>query len=149
MEKNIIYILLAIFAGIVVTLQGPINVELGKSLGSDYWAALASFVIGTIFLILFMVITGQKAPTFAQFVNTSWWKYLGAITGAIYVLSVITIIPALGVGFATILLMFSQLVMAMIIDHYGLFGYAVKTFSFERMIGVALMAAGIFLINRK
>ncbi|CAM3095797.1 DMT family transporter [Streptobacillus ratti] len=148
MEK-VLYILLTVFAGFVVTIQGPINVELGKSLGSDYWSAFTSFFIGLLFIFLFIILTGQKSPTITQFTTTAWWKYLGAITGAIYVLSVITVIPALGVGLATILLMFSQLVMAMIIDHYGLFGYAVKSFSVERMIGVALMAIGIFLINRK
>ncbi len=148
MEK-LLYILLTIFAGFVITLQGPINVELGKSLGSDYWSAFTSFAVGTLFILLFIILTGQKSPAITQFTTTAWWKYLGAITGAIYVLSVITVIPALGVGLATILLMFSQLIMAMIIDHYGLFGYAVKSFSFERMIGVILMAAGIFLINRK
>ncbi|ACZ01282.1 DMT family transporter [Streptobacillus moniliformis] len=148
MEK-ILYILLTIFAGLVVTIQGPINVELGKSLGSDYWSAFTSFAVGLLFILLFIILTGQKSPSITQFTTTAWWKYLGAITGAIYVLSVITVIPALGVGLATILLMFSQLIMAMIIDHYGLFGYAVKTFSVERMIGVVLMAAGIFLINRR
>lgn len=148
MEK-ILYILLTIFAGLVVTIQGPINVELGKSLGSDYWSAFTSFAVGLLFILLFIILTGQKSPSITQFTTTAWWKYLGAITGAIYVLSVITVIPALGVGLATILLMFSQLIMAMIIDHYGLFGYAVKTFSVERMIGVVLMASGIFLINRR
>lgn len=148
-NQSILYIMLAIFAGFVVTLQGPINVELGKSLNNAYWATFASFFIGTFVVLAFLIISKQTLPSGELIRNTSWWKYLGAITGAIYVISVITIIPVLGVGFATILLMFSQLVMAMIIDHFGLFGYMVRPFDMVRFTGVLLMALGIYLINKK
>ena len=45
--------------------------------------------------------------------------------------------------------MFSQLGTAMIFDHFGLFGYEVRPFDIYRLIGVALMAVGIYLINKK
>lgn len=148
-QNVILFILLAIFAGTVVTLQGPINVELGKSLNNAYWATFASFFIGTFVVLAFLVISKQSLPSGELIRNTSLWKYLGAVTGAIYVLSVITIIPILGVGFSTILLMFSQLVTAMVIDHFGLFGYPVRPFDMVRLSGVFLMALGIYLINKK
>lgn len=145
----ILYTFLAIFAGIIVTIQGPINVELGKSLGSDLYSVLSSFLLGTIVVIIFLLIIREPVPSFELFIKTTPWKYLGAVTGAIYVISVVTIIPILGVGYATVLLMFSQLIAAMVIDHFGLFGYMVRPFDTSRLTGVILMALGIYLINRR
>lgn len=56
------------------------------------------------------------------------------------------VIPKLGVGTATILLMFSQLLTSIVIDHYGLFGYAIKPIDLLRSLGVVFMGLGILLI---
>lgn len=144
------FVILAIIAGIIVTIQGPVNVELGKSFGNQYWATVGTFIVGGIFLIIYSLVTKQTLPNLSELGHpVNWWKLLGGILGAIYVLSVIICIPQLGVGTATVLLMFSQLGTAMIFDHFGLFGYEVRPFDIYRLIGVALMAVGIYLINKK
>lgn len=149
MEKSFMFMILAIVAGILVTIQGPLNVELGKSLGSDYISTFITFIVGGIFILLFSIITKQGFPSFELLKSIPWWQYLGGILGAIYVLSVITVIPKLGVGSATVLLMFSQLIASMIIDHFGFFGYPQKPFDLYKFIGVLLMGSGIYLINKK
>ncbi len=41
-----------------------------------------------------------------------------------------------------------QIFISMLIDHYGLLGSAVRTITLEKIIGAALVIAGIILIKK-
>ncbi len=146
--NNIFYVILTIVAGILVTIQGPINVQLGKTIGNSYWSTLVTFIIGGLFMLIFALVTKQTTSVGTE-QSFKLWQLLGGIFGAIYVVSVIIVMPVLGVGTATVLLLFAQLVTSMVFDHFGWLGTQIRPFDIYRALGVVLMAIGIYLINKK
>lgn len=146
--NNIFYVILTIVAGILVTIQGPINVQLGKTIGNSYWSTLITFIIGGLFMLIFALVTKQTTSVGTE-QSFKLWQLLGGIFGAIYVVSVIIVMPVLGVGTATVLLLFAQLVTSMVFDHFGWIGTQIRPFDIYRAVGVVLMAIGIYLINKK
>lgn len=146
--NNIFYVILTIVAGILVTIQGPINVQLGKTIGNSYWSTLITFIVGGLFMLIFALVTKQTTSVGTE-QSFKLWQLLGGIFGAIYVVSVIIVMPVLGVGTATVLLLFAQLVASMVFDHFGWLGTQIRSFDIYRALGVVLMAIGIYLINKK
>ncbi|WP_455515037.1 DMT family transporter [Pseudostreptobacillus sp.] len=146
--NNIFYVVLTIVAGILVTIQGPINVQLGKTIGNSYWSTLMTFIVGGLFMLIFALVTKQTTSVGTE-QSFKLWQLLGGIFGAIYVVSIIIVMPVLGVGTATVLLLFVQLVTSMIFDHFGWLGTQIRPFDVYRAVGVILMAIGIYLINKK
>lgn len=146
--NNIFYVVLTIVAGILVTIQGPINVQLGKTIGNSYWSTLMTFIVGGLFMLIFALVTKQTTSVGTE-QSFKLWQLLGGIFGAIYVVSIIIVMPVLGVGTATVLLLFVQLVTSMIFDHFGWLGTQIRPFDIYRAVGVILMAIGIYLINKK
>lgn len=146
--NNIFYVILTIVAGILVTIQGPINVQLGKTIGNSYWSTLVTFIVGGLFMLIFALVTKQTTSVGTE-QSFKLWQLLGGIFGAIYVVSIIIVMPVLGVGTATVLLLFVQLVTSMIFDHFGWLGTQIRPFDVYRAVGVILMAIGIYLINKK
>ena len=59
------------------------------------------------------------------------------------------VIPKLGVALGTFTLVFGQLIVAMLIDTFGLLGYEKVPFTPIRVVGVLLMVAGIYFILPK
>ena len=74
--------------------------------------------------------------------------FLGGVLVAFYVLSVTFIAPRFGVGNAVFFVLLGQLISAALIDHFGLFGARVSPVSAQRLGGIALMAAGVFLTQK-
>ena len=146
--NNIFYVILTIVAGILVTIQGPINVQLGKTIGNSYWSTLMTFIVGGLFMLIFALVTKQTTSVGTE-QSFKLWQLLGGIFGAIYVVSIIIVMPVLGVGTATVLLLFAQLVTSMVFDHFGWLGTQIRPFDIYRAVGVILMAIGIYLINKK
>lgn len=146
--NNIFYVVLTIVAGILVTIQGPINVQLGKTIGNSYWSTLMTFIVGGLFMLIFALVTKQTTSVGTE-QSFKLWQLLGGIFGAIYVVSIIIVMPVLGVGTATVLLLFAQLVTSMVFDHFGWLGTQIRPFDIYRAVGVILMAIGIYLINKK
>lgn len=147
--SNIFYTFLAIFAGIIVTIQAGINSRLGMKINNPEFATLITFIIGSIFLIAYLLILKKPYPTLATLKSVPIWMYLGGLTGAIYVLSVIVSTPQLGVANVTILLLFAQIIASLVIDHFNLFGLGQRTVDVYKIIGVLLVIGGVFLVNKK
>lgn len=143
------YILLAIFAGIIVTFQAGFNTRLGQAIGSGEYATLITFVLGTVVVLLFLLVARKPVPTIAVMKTTSWWMYLGAVSGALYVLIVVIVTPNLGVGTTTLLLLFAQIATAIFIDHFDVFALGQKSIDINRIAGVLLVALGVYLVNKK
>lgn len=148
MDNKYIYIMLTIFAGIAVTMQGPINAALGRSLKSSDLATFWSFVSGTVIIGIYLLIKRVPMPSLELLSSVPWWAWLGALTGIIYVSIVILVIPRLGAGTATVLLILAQILTAIVLDKVGAFGVDVKDITFVKMIGVFLMLGGVVLVSR-
>jgi len=146
---KLIYFLLAILIGCGLTLQGAINSNLKQHLGNPIAAAVISFSVGTIVLLLaYLALPNQYTLSLANLKATTWWMWLGGILGAFYIVFSIIVIPEIGFANFFILLVAGQILLSIVFDQWGLWGYQVHSFSALRGTGIVLMIVGIYLIQK-
>ncbi len=141
-------VLLALFAGGLIAIQAAVNARLGRELGNPFLGTLASFLVGTLAIALYCAATRAKLPSTETLLGIPWWAWIGGLLGAFFVTVVITTAPKLGVGTLVGLTVGGQLLMAVLLDHYGLLGLTRHPINPMRMLGVILLVAGVALLKR-
>jgi len=79
--------LLGISAGLGLTLQVGMNAQLRKVLDSANLAALLSFLVGTLSLVLLIIVTRTPLPDREALGGIPFWAWFGGVLGAFYVAS--------------------------------------------------------------
>jgi transporter family-2 protein len=135
-------------AGAAVGAQAPINGALGRVVGS-WQAALVNFAVG---LLILTVIVGVAAGGFGglrEIPTVPWWALLGGAAGVAVVTSSVFAVGYLGAGGVTAAVVAGQLTASVLIDRLGLFGVTVQPITTGKLLGIALLAAGVYLIVRE
>ncbi len=139
-------VLLTAGAGGLIAMQAPINAGLGKATGG-LPAALVSFAVGTIALAVIVVLSGKAGGLSSTF-DVNWYYLMGGLLGAIYVSNALIAVSVVGAGGVAAATVAGQLTASVAIDRLGLLGVDQVPLSPERVVGVALLLAGTFLIVR-
>ena len=147
MDKGLAIVLTVVVGGLIA-LQAPINSVLGKSVGT-FAAASMSFAIGTVALVAMTVLVGGGFGEVGEARDLTWYYLSGGLLGAAYVTAVLVTVRTLGAGGVTAATITGQLATSIVIDRLGLLGLEERGLTAERLIGVALLAAGTFLIARE
>jgi len=140
--------LLGIVAGFGITLQVGMNSRLRTLLQSANTAALISFLVGTLALATLFVVTRVPVPDRSVISSVPWWAWLGGLMGAFYVAVSTIVASQLGTAALLGLGLLGQLTLALAADHYGWMGLPEHPITLTRLAGVALLAAGVWLITR-
>ena len=140
-------VLLTVAAGGLIALQAPINSRLGKAVGTCP-ASSVSFTIGTLALVAIALLVGGGYRRLGEASDLSVVYLTGGLLGAIYVTTVLVTVRALGAGGVTAATITGQLAMSVAIDRAGALGLEQQPLSAQRLIGVALLAAGTYLVVR-
>lgn len=140
-------VLLTAFAGGLVALQAPINSMLGKQVGT-FQAAFVSFAIGTLALAMIAALAKGGMGQIAEARHLSWYYLTGGLLGAAYVTTVLVTVRTLGAGGAVAATIAGQLTMSVVIDHYGWLGVQRDPVDALKLIGVALLSVGTYLVVR-
>jgi transporter family-2 protein len=138
---------LTAFVGGLIALQAPINSILGKRVGT-LPAASMSFAIGTAVLVLLAFVFGGGFGKLGEARNLSWVYLTGGVLGAAYVTSVLVTVRSLGAGGVVAATIAGQLTAAVIVDQLGVLGVEKQVVTAPRLAGIALLAAGTFLVVR-
>lgn len=146
--NNYFYIVLAVIAGIMMPTQAAINNKLAVTVNSPILAALVSFVVGTVALLLYVLAAGIPLGNLLDAKNASAIAWTGGILGAFFVASTVTLVPRLGVALTFSLIIAGQMLVTLVIDHFGLLGVPVKEVNLIRVVGVTLITIGVILIRK-
>ena len=147
MNATLLYIILALAAGLGLPTQAGINAQLGLWTRSPISAALISFAVGTVGLALYVLVFRVPALTLATAGTQPWWIWSGGLIGAFFVAAATIIAPKLGATTMLALILAGQLVASVIFDHFGLLGYPVHPLTPGRLFGIALLVAGAALVR--
>jgi bacterial/archaeal transporter family-2 protein len=147
MDKAVVAGGAMVMAGGFVALQAPINATLGRSVGS-LPAAAVSFAIGLMALVALTLLIGNGFGDLGEVRGLPWWAFVGGLLGAVYVTCALTAVKTLGAGGVTTATIAGQLGTSVVLDRIGAFGLDQRALSVPRMLGVALLAIGTFLILR-
>lgn len=140
--------LLMVFAGGVLPLQAGFNTELRRHAGHPFWAGLANFVVGLLAVGLVLALMRVTPPSAVRLSQAPAWAWLGGLCGLIMVVSSVVSAPHLGATLLVAALVSGQLIMSVVLDHFGAVGYAVRPVTLSRLAGVALLLCGLLLIRR-
>lgn len=138
-------VLLAILVGGLTSIQSAINTRLGSYIGSVE-AALTSFIVGTLALAVMVIPFGSGKLN--QIWHTPWYLLVGGILGASFVFSIIKIVPILGTGTTLAGVIAGQLMLAVLIDHFGWLGLNTIRIDIYRIMGIVFLLLGVKLISR-
>lgn len=143
MDKTVALLLTA-FCGGLVAAQAPINGRLGQAIGT-FPAAAFSFIAGTVVLVVIAVLFGGG---FSEVPNADlpWYYFIGGLLGAAYITSVVVTVKFLGAGGVAAATIAGQLTASVVLDATGALGLDRQPITAARMAGVALLAAGTYLV---
>jgi bacterial/archaeal transporter family-2 protein len=139
---------MALIAGLGLTIQVGLNAAIRGQTGSAGFASLANFLVGTLALAVFLLATRQGLPSREALSAVPWWGWFGGMLGAFYVASSTVVGPALGGTMLLALTVLGQLSAALLVDHFGWLGFPEHPITLTRIAGVALLLAGVWLIAR-
>jgi len=139
---------LGIASGFGLTLQIGMNSKLRTVLQNANTAALISFLVGTTGLVMVLVVTRTPMPARDTLASVPVWAWFGGLMGAFYVAISTVVASQLGTAALLGLALSGQLAMALVVDHFGWLGLPEHPITLTRMVGVALLGAGAWLISR-
>ncbi len=144
----LILLLVAAAAGALLPVQAGINAGLRISVDAALFSALASFVVGTVALFGIQAVSREPVPALATLARVPLWQWTGGLLGVGYVVATILLAPRLGASAMIAAVVAGQMLASILLDHFGVAGYPVHPASAGRILGVALVVAGVLLIRR-
>jgi bacterial/archaeal transporter family-2 protein len=138
--------LFAILGG-ATALQAPTNAKLATAVASPVNAAFISFAVGTTVLGILAALM-QTRPDMAAARALPWYAWLGGVYGACFVVAAAWGVPRLGVAMTITLMVGGQLLLSLILDHFGALGVPRQPLNLGRIAGVGLVLAGVLLVRR-
>ncbi len=145
MDGKAIAVMATAAAGGLVAMQAPINSGLGKAIGS-LPAASFSFAIGLCALVGITLISGEGFGRMGEVAGLEWYWLIGGLLGAVYVTTVLISVRTLGAGGVTAATIAGQLTLSVVLDQLGILGLAQREITPARIVGVALLATGVYLV---
>ena len=139
---------LILAAGALQAWGPPINSALKTALSNPWLASLVSFLPIVALLLTLMVCLPRPLPTSAGLAAMPWRAPLGGLAGAGAVAAGLLFVSKVGAGAFAGLTITANILMSLMVDHFDWFGMEQHPVNLGRMIGGALMAAGIALVAR-
>ncbi len=139
--------LLALGAGVSVSVQQVMNGGMRTALGSPAWAGLVSYVGGLLTMIVVVIALGEHLPSWKAVAGAPWWAWSGGLFGGVFILLAILLLPPLGSATLIALIVAGQMLAAITLDHFGAFGLAPHPVNISRLLGAALLTLGVILIK--
>lgn len=136
-------IFMLVLGGIALSVQSSINGRLGNSVGVIASAWL-TFVVG--FAISFLLFFFFEPTHDVTLFSAPKWQLSGALFGVVYMLIVVFAVPKIGIAAATVCTISGQLIMSLIIDHFGWLDNTVIPLDSNRYVAILLLMGAITMI---
>lgn len=141
--------LFALIAGLLLPLQIAFNNKLTLFSGNPTTSSLISFSVGTLALIAYSLANPTAfQKSLQQLSQAPFYAWLGGLVGAFYIISSIVASPKIGIATFLAIIIGGQMVMSLVVEHFGWLGIAVKSISWGKVLGLILVVVGIVLIKK-
>jgi len=137
------YALWAAVAGGLIPVMAVLNSKLGATLGNPLHAPVILMLVGSLVAVSISLALTSKLPNIRALESVNPTYLLGGFFVCFYVVSATLLSPRIGVGNFILFAVCTQIFMSAAIDHFGLFGAAVREVSLARLGGLALVIAGL------
>jgi len=135
----------AALAGAFIPVMAILNGRLGKSMGETLHASVILFGVGFLFCLTVALVLTKSLPNAADLANAKPIEYLGGFIVGFYVISATLLAPRIGLANFIVCAVSAQIIISVVIDHFGLLGAMVRPVSMTRLVGIGLLIAGIIV----
>lgn len=139
--------IIAFTAGSFLPIQAGLNAQLGKAVNNPVSATLISFIVGTIALVTYILVTRQSI-SWEGLRTAHPVLWLGGLLGAFYLTVIILAFPRLGPALTFGLVVAGQMAISVLLDHTNTLVAQPHAFNFYRLIGIILIVAGVIMIRK-
>ena len=139
-------ILIAILSGALMSTQGVLNTGVTKQSGIWVTASFVQFTALIVCLIAWFV-TGREGNCASLFKIDQKYMLLGGIMGAFITFTVIKSVDTLGPAVANMFIITAQLIVAYLIEIFGICGAKKVPFEWKKLIGLAFIITGIIIFK--
>lgn len=140
----IIGLLLALVAGVFLSLQNIFNSKVNEHAGSQ---ATTTLVLGMGFLASLIIGIFSEGKNIFLLENMKTWYWFSGILGVAVVTCIVTSIRLLGPTYAISIALTSQLLFALLFDTNGWMGIKKVPFTMNQLIGVLVIVGGILVFK--
>lgn len=138
---------IALLSGALMSIQGVFNTEVTKNTSiwvSNSWVQFSAFLV----CIIGWFVTGRNSFSGLLQIQPKY-MLLGGVIGAFITLTVIKSMGSLGPARAVMLIVISQLIVAYLIEIFGLFGTEKVAFEWRKLIGMVISIIGVIIFKWK
>lgn len=134
----------ALIAGAAMSVQGVMNTRLGDKVGvleTNAFVQLVGFVLALIVAFFF------GKGDIRQIGQAPWYAWLGGVLAPVITVTVMLSISGLSPTIAISTILIAQLAVAAAIDAFGIMGAERLPFTWQKLVGLALMIGGVVLMK--
>ena len=135
-------ILFGLLGGIAVGLQGPLASLMSQKIGtleSVFYIHLG----GTLAALIPLLFYGGR--NLSRWREVPWYALGAGALGLIVIAAMSFMVPRVGVAPAVVLIVAGQLLVSVVLDHYGLLGAHPRPLDSTRVLGLLLVFLGVWV----
>lgn len=138
-------IFVALISGALMSIQGVFNTEVTKS--SSMWVSASWVQFSALLTCLAVWAFRERENLMNVFQVSPKYMLLGGVIGAFITFTVIQSMNSLGPARAVMLIVISQLIVAYLIELFGMFGVEKAALEWRKLLGMAIAIAGVVLFK--
>lgn len=139
--------LLTIVSGALNPVQSGLAGALDKALDRPFLVAVVSLALSLLCALVGGLAAGQLGWPPGKAAAAPWWAWLAGLAGFAVFIARPYAATALGAASFTGLTVTASVVFSVLLDHYGLLGFEQHGAGWGRIVGTALMCAGVALVS--
>ena len=142
MESILLIILIGLAGGVAVGLQSPLASMISQRLGifeSVFIVHLGGAIIALLPLLFY---SGGKL---SQWRSVPWYALGAGIFGLVVISAISYMIPKVGVAASITTVVAGQLLVGVILDHFGLLDAPERSLDLTRVLGIIVVLVGVWL----
>ena len=142
MESIVLIILIGVAGGVAVGLQSPMASMITQRLGIFESVFIVHIGGALIALVPLLFYAGGKL---SQWRSVPWYALGAGVFGLVVIAAISYMIPKVGVAASITTVVAGQLLVGMVLDHFGLLGASVRTLDVTRLLGMGVVLFGVWL----
>lgn len=135
--------IIAIVSGALMSIQGIFNTNVTKS--SSIWVAAGFVQLTALATCLIMWLFNGRPEVSGVLRVDNKVSLLGGVIGAFITFTVVKSVSELGIVKAEITIVVAQVIVAYLIELFGLFGSKKAEFSWLKLLALIIAAGGVFM----
>jgi transporter family-2 protein len=137
--------LLALLSGVAITLQAQFMGLLDKTFGTRE-SILITYASGGALAVVLALVVGRV--NLRGLGALPWYAYTTGALGLIIVGTIGYVVPRIGAARGLTMIVASQFLVAVLVDHFGLLGAIPRPLDLPRILGLGIMLSGVWLVVR-